>query len=233
MRKIMLMILGGLLVLSLTACIQTGPTAGGEIPFDALYDPERDAVIALGMTRTQAEGLLGEGTYQKPITYLPGQMAFTPTKGMTGFGQTDGGELTFVVTDEGTATYVYGQGEGKLVLTYRNDKVADICPHSLYGTRVTQAFRWQTAGGITWGSTLADLEACWPEGSLWESELTMNDKPLSLYMVLEEDAALCFSLTEEDGVVSVSLSDDGKELEAYLERDSLTGAKDGDIVISR
>ena len=207
-----------LLILTLTACTQPGPSAGGEVPFDALYDPESQTVIALGMTQSQAEELLGEGTYQKPITYLPGQMEFTPTKGMTGFGQTKGGELTFVVTDEGTATYVYGQEAGKLVLTYREGKVADICPHSLYGTRVTQPFRWQTAGEISYGSTLADLEEAYPQGTLWESELTMDDKPLSLYMALEEDAALCFSLTEEDGVVSVSLSDSGEELKQYMEQ---------------
>lgn len=218
MRKFVLMILGGLLALALAACGRPGPESGGEIPFDALYDPSCQMVIALGMTQTQAEELLGEGTYQKPITYLPGQMAFTPTKGMTGFGQTKGGELTFVVTDVGTTTYTYGQGEGRLVLTYREGKVTDICPHSLYGTRGAQPFRWQTAGEITWGSTLADLEVQYPQGTLWEGELTMEGKPLSLYMVLEEDAALCFSLTEEDGVVSVSLSDDGEAYSAYLEQ---------------
>jgi len=216
-----MMILAGLLALTLSACARPGPEAGGEVPFDALYDPESGSVISLGMTQSQAEELLGEGTYQKPVTYLPGQMAFTPTKGMTGFGQTGAGELTFVVTDEGTATYTYGQGAGKLVLTYREGKVTDICPHSLYGTRVTQPFRWQTAGDITHGSTLDDLETAWPQGTLWESELTMDGKPLSLYMVLEEDTALCFSLTEEDGVVSVSLSDDGVELAEYMKKDAL------------
>lgn len=218
MKEYRIWVPAALLILTLTACTQPGPSAGGEVPFDALYDPESQTVIALGMTQSQAEELLGEGTYQKPITYLPGQMEFTPTKGMTGFGQTKGGELTFVVTDEGTATYVYGQEAGKLVLTYREGKVADICPHSLYGTRVTQPFRWQTAGEISYGSTLADLEEAYPQGTLWESELTMDDKPLSLYMALEEDAALCFSLTEEDGVVSVSLSDSGEELKQYMEQ---------------
>lgn len=218
MRKFALLLLGGLLALSLTACGQPGPEAGGEVPFDSLYDPESGTVISLGMTRSQAEQLLGEGTYQKPITYLPGQMEFTPTEGMTGFGQTGAGELTFVVTDQGTATYTYGQGEGKLVLTYRDDRVVDAGPHSLYGTRVTQPFRWKAAGDISYGSTLADLEARWPEGTLWESQLTMNDKPLSLYMALQEDTALCFSLTEEDGVVSVSLSDDGEEFAKYMEQ---------------
>ncbi|MBR5792599.1 MAG: hypothetical protein IKY34_05785 [Ruminiclostridium sp.] len=218
MRKMMYLLTAGLLTVCLSACGQTGPEAGGEVPFDALYDPEAGTVITLGMTRTQAEELLGEGTYQKPITYLPGQMAFTPTEGMTGFGQTDGGEVTFVVTDTGTATYVYGQGDGRLVLTYRGEKVTDICPHSLYGARVTQPFRWQAAGDITYGSTLADLEASWPEGTLWESDLTMEGKPLSLYVALEEDIALCFSLTEEDGVVSVSISDDGEELTEYMEQ---------------
>ena len=121
-----------------------------------------------------------------------------------------------MVTDEGTATYVYGQGEGRLVLTYREGRVTDICPHSLYGHRMTQPFRWQTAGDITHGSTLDDLETAWPQGTLWESELTMDGKPLSLYMVLEEDTALCFSLTEEAGVVSVSLSDNGVELAEYI-----------------
>ena len=218
MRKMLFMLAAGLMAVTLTACSQTDPSAGGEIPFDALYDPESGAVIALGMTQSQAEELLGEGTYQKPVTYLPGQMEFTPTEGMTGFGQTRGGQLTFVVTDEGTATYTYGQGSGKLVLTYRDGRAVDICPHSLYGTRVTQPFRWQTAGALTYGSTLADLERCYPEGALWESELTMDEKPLSLYMALEGDTALCFSLTEEDGVVSVSLSDDGAELEQYIEQ---------------
>ncbi|MBR5534938.1 MAG: hypothetical protein IKU62_08850 [Ruminiclostridium sp.] len=221
MRNIRFVFLAGLLALSLTACAQPEPAAGGEVPFDALYNPESGAVIALGMTQAQAEERLGEGTYQKPITYLPGQMEFTPTKGMTGFGQTGAGELTFVVTDQGTATYVYGQGEGRLVLTYREGTVSDICPHSLYGTRVTQPFRWQTAGEITYGSTLADLEACWPQGTLWESELTMDGKPLSLYIALEEEDALYYSLTEEDGVVSVSLSDNGKDFAKYMEQDSL------------
>ena len=46
----------------------------------------------------------------------------------------------------------------------------------------------------------------------------MEDKPLSLYVALEEDTALCFSLTEEDGVVSVSISDDGEELTEYMEQ---------------
>lgn len=204
-------------LMALTACAAPGPEAGGEVPFDSLYDPESQTVISLGMTQSQAEALLGEGTYQKPITYLPPQMEFTPTRGMTGFGQSKGGELTFVVTDEGTATYVYGQGEGRLVLTYRDGKVVDFGPHSLYGTRVTQPFRWTAAGHITYGSTLAEVEACYPRGTLWESQLTMDDKPLSLYMALQEDAALCFSLTEEDGVVSVSLSDGGEEYAAYLE----------------
>ncbi|MBP3319973.1 MAG: hypothetical protein J6K94_08195 [Ruminiclostridium sp.] len=205
-------------LMALTACGTPGPEAGGEVPFDSLYDPESQTVISLGMTQSQAEALLGEGTYQKPITYLPPQMEFTPTRGMTGFGQSKGGELTFVVTDEGTATYVYGQGEGRLVLTYRDGKVVDFGPHSLYGTRVTQPFRWTAAGHITYGSTLAEVEACYPQGTLWESQLTMDDKPLSLYMALQEDAALCFSLTEEDGVVSVSLSDGGEEYAAYLEK---------------
>lgn len=217
MRKTRLWIPAALLALALTACAAPGPEAGGEIPFGSLYDPESQMVITLGMTQGRAEELLGEGTYQKPVTYLPGQMEFTPTQGMTGFGQTMGGELTFVVTDEGTATYTYGQGEGRLVLTYRGGKVVDLGPHSLYGTRVTQPFRWKTAGDITYGSTLADLEKCHPDGTLWESELTMDGKPLSLYMTIREDAALCFSLTEEDGVVSVSLSDDGNELAKYLE----------------
>lgn len=208
-----------LLAVCLSACGQTGPEAGGEVPFDALYDPEMGTVIALGMTRTQAEELLGEGTYQKPITYLPGQMEFTPTQGMTGFGQTDGGEVTFVVTDTGAATYVYGQGDGRLVLTYREGKVTDICPHSLYGARAAQPFRWQAAGDITYGSTLADLEACWPEGTLWESDLTMEGKPLCLYVALKEEIALCFSLTEEDGVVSVSVSQDGEGWMEYMEQD--------------
>ena len=216
MRKRIALLSAALLICGLAACAQAGQTAGGEVPFDALRDPESGTVIALGMTQGRAEELLGEGTYQKPITYLPGQMEFTPTKGLTGFGQTKGGELTFVVTDEGTATYVYGQGEGRLVLTYREGRVTDICPHSLYGTRVTQPFRWQTAGDITHGSTLDDLETAWPQGTLWESELTMDGKPLSLYMVLEEDTALCFSLTQEDGVVSVSLSDNGVELAEYI-----------------
>ena len=119
MRNVMYLLGAALLAVCLSACGQKGPEAGGEVPVDALYDPEAGTVITLGMTRTQAEELLGEGTYQKPITYLPGQMAFTPTEGMTGFGQTDGGEVTFVVTDTGTATYVYGQGDGRLVLTYR------------------------------------------------------------------------------------------------------------------
>ena len=212
------MLSAALLICGLAACAQAGQSAGGEVPFDALRDPESGTVIALGMTQGRAEELLGEGTYQKPITYLPGQMEFTPTKGLTGFGQTKGGELTFVVTDEGTATYVYGQGEGRLVLTYREGRVTDICPHSLYGTRVTQPFRWQTAGDLTYGSTLEEVQAAYPQGTLWESELTMEEKPLSLYVVLKEDTALCFSLTEEDGVVSVSLSSDGKELAEYMEQ---------------
>ena len=137
---------------------------------------------------------------------------------MTGFGQTKGSSLTFVVTDEGTATYTYGQGEGRLVLTYQNDKTVDICPHSLYGTRVTQAFRWQTAGNLTYGSTLEEVQAAYPQGTLWESDLTMDGEPLSLYAVVRGDTALCFSLTEEDGVVSVSLSSDGKELAEYMEQ---------------
>ena len=216
-----MMILAGLLALTLSACARPGPEAGGEVPFDALYDPESGSVISLGMTQSQAEELLGEGTYQKPVTYLPGQMAFTPTKGMTGFGQTGAGELTFVVTDEGTATYTYGQGAGKLVLTYREGKVTDICPHSLYGTRVTQPFRWQTAGNLTYGSTLEEVQEAYPEGTLWESDLTMDGEPLSLYAVVRGDTALCFSLTEEDGVVSVSLSADGVERAEYMKKDAL------------
>lgn len=217
MRKWIYLLVCALLSLVLAACAPAGAQSGSGIPFDSLRDPETGTVIALGMTRSQAEELLGQGTYQKPVTYLPGQMEFTPTKGMTGFGQAKGGELTFVVTDEGTATYTYGQGEGRLVLTYRNDKVVDICPHSLYGTRVTQAFRWQTAGDLTWGSTLEEVKACYPEGALWESDLTMEEKPLSLYVVIREDTALCFTLTEEDGVVSVSISDGGQELAEYLD----------------
>lgn len=215
MKTRYLWLLTGLLVLALAACTSGG--GSGQESFASLTDPERGTVIALGMTQAQAEELLGEGVYQKPITYLPGQMEFTPTQGMTGFGQTGGGQLTFVVTDRGTDTYCYGQGEGQLVLTYREGKVTDLCPHSLYGTRTVQPFRWQTAGGITCGSTLDQVEAAYPQGTLWESELTMEDKPLSLYMVLEGDTALCFSLTQEDGVVSVSVSDDGKELVNYLE----------------
>lgn len=218
MKQMRVWMLAGLAALVLTACAPAGAQTGSGIPFDSLRDPETGTVIALGMTRSQAEDLLGEGTYQKPVTYLPGQMEFTPTEGMTGFGQTKGSSLTFVVTDEGTATYTYGQGEGRLVLTYQNDKAVDICPHSLYGTRVTQAFRWQTAGNLTYGSTLEEVQAAYPQGTLWESDLTMDGEPLSLYAVVRGDTALCFSLTEEDGVVSVSLSDDGEELEQYMEQ---------------
>ncbi len=218
MKQMRVWMLAGLAALVLTACAPAGAQTGSGIPFDSLRDPETGTVIALGMTRSQAEDLLGEGTYQKPVTYLPGQMEFTPTKGMTGFGQTKGSSLTFVVTDEGTATYTYGRGEGRLVLTYRNDKAVDICPHSLYGTRVTQAFRWQTAGNLTYGSTLEEVQEAYPEGTLWESDLTMDGEPLSLYAVVRGDTALCFSLTEADGVMSVSLSDDGEELEQYMEQ---------------
>lgn len=218
MKQMRVWMLAGLAALVLTACAPAGAQTGSGIPFDSLRDPETGTVIALGMTRSQAEDLLGEGTYQKPVTYLPGQMEFTPTEGMTGFGQTKGSSLTFVVTDEGTATYTYGQGEGRLVLTYQNDKTVDICPHSLYGTRVTQAFRWQTAGNLTYGSTLEEVQAAYPQGTLWESDLTMDGEPLSLYAVVRGDTALCFSLTEEDGVVSVSLSSDGKELAEYMEQ---------------
>jgi uncharacterized protein YaaN involved in tellurite resistance len=53
LRKFVLMILGGLLALALAACGRPGLESGGEIPFDALYDPACQMVIALGMHRSQ------------------------------------------------------------------------------------------------------------------------------------------------------------------------------------
>jgi len=191
------------LCLALTACggqqTQT-ETKSKEIALNALYNPQTGVTLTLGETRTEMEKSLGQGKELSYSSDLLKSTDFIPMEGES--GQAD--------EEKGVQVVSYGQGEDAIVVTYLQDMAVSIGSYHLYtGEKQASPFRWQSAGGITYGSSLADLTTQYPDGktmALNQIGQTEQSQTKKVFQVIGDKAAVTCAMDGQDKLLSFNLS---------------------------
>ncbi len=177
------------LALALGGCALFSGAAVAEI--EQFQNPNTGAVLRLGMTRQEAEALLGERRQvQETVQFL----------------KSENGAGTPAQYDN------YGTGEDSITLLYLDDTVYGIlvdANYTLYENGTPSGpFPWVTSKGITCGSSLEAVQAQYEGETVVDENLGSwfgydDSVPITLVTVTEKDWSLTFCLTEEDGVFEI------------------------------
>ncbi len=177
------------LVLALGGCsLFTGASAAAKT--DQFRNPDSGAVLRLGMTKEEAETLLGEGRQVEEFS---------------GYLRPDGERKTILYDN-------YGAGEDAITLGYLDGRVCVIYANGKFVyqelERSAAPFRWMTARGIGCGSSLEEVQAQYPGEAKASPDVAdyLGIEDLTVYTVEKtEDYSMELYLSEGEGVWSISI----------------------------
>ena len=177
------------LVLALGGCaLFTGASAAAKT--DQFRNPDSGAVLRLGMTKEEAEALLGEGRQVEEFS---------------GYLRPDGERKTILYDN-------YGAGEDAITLGYLDGRVCVIYANGKFVyqelERSAAPFRWMTARGIGCGSSLEEVQAQYPGEAKASPDVAdyLGIEDLTVYTVEKtEDYSMELYLSEGEGVWSISI----------------------------
>ncbi len=187
------------LVLALSACgTKTQPQNLETLPLTAMGNPQTDAVVELGMTKTQVDTLLGEATYLDPEAYYAAQWE---QEGDTGYENAARG----IIGQRPEKEYSYGKDADFLVVTYRDDLVISMTTNHIFAQRDLAPFNWCLRGGVGYGQGDEAIQAAIGEREPIFDQVSQDGRHYRLYEYSYDaqgkslpdnaEATLCVSIT--------------------------------------